>query len=142
MRRGGLSADLRETAMEGLFVILICQLIGEIVVRTLGLSMPAPALGIMLLAAYLWLADWKAGSQDNAAHTRISGVADTLLKNLGVLFVPLGVGVMQNYRLIYDYAGTIVIAVVVSTVVTLMVTVGAFLLASRLIGAKGVANGH
>lgn len=124
--------------MEGLFVILVCQLIGEIVVRTLDLSMPAPALGIVLLAAYLWFADRK----DGAAHTRVSGVADTLLKNLGVLFVPLGVGVMQNYRLIYDYAGTIVIAVVVSTVVTLMVTVGAFLLASRLIGAKGAGNGH
>lgn len=128
--------------MEGLFVILVCQLIGEIVVRTLDLSMPAPALGIVLLAVYLWLADWKAGSQDSPAHVRVSGVADALLKNLGVLFVPLGVGVMQNYRLIYDYAGTIVIAVVVSTIVTLMVTVGAFLLASRLFGAKGAGNGH
>lgn len=128
--------------MEGLFVILVCQLIGEIVVRTLDLSMPAPALGILLLAAYLWFADWRAGSEDGAAHVSVSGVADTLLKNLGVLFVPLGVGVMQNYRLIYDYAGTIVIAVVVSTIVTLMVTVGAFLLASQLFGAKGAGNGH
>ncbi|NVD40380.1 CidA/LrgA family protein [Ensifer sp. HO-A22] len=128
--------------MEGLFVILVCQLIGEIVVRTLDLSMPAPALGIMLLLAYLWFADWRAGSEDSPAHTRISGVADTLLKNLGVLFVPLGVGVMQNYRLIYDYAGTIIVVVVVSTIVTLMVTVGAFLLASRLFGAEGAGNGH
>lgn len=128
--------------MEGLFVILVCQLIGEIVVRTLDLSMPAPALGIVLLLAYLWLADKRTGSEDGAAHTRVSGVADTLLKNLGVLFVPLGVGVMQNYRLIYDYAGTIVIAVVVSTLVTLMVTVGAFLLVSRVCGAKGAGDGH
>ncbi|KOF20793.1 hypothetical protein AC244_04980 [Ensifer adhaerens] len=128
--------------MEGLFVILVCQLIGEIVVRTLDLSMPAPALGIVLLLVYLWFADRSAGSGDGAAHTRVSGVADTLLKNLGVLFVPLGVGVMQNYRLIHDYAGTIVIAVVVSTIVTLIVTVGAFLLASRLFGAEGTGDGH
>ncbi|OOG71210.1 CidA/LrgA family protein [Sinorhizobium sp. A49] len=128
--------------MEGLFVILVCQLVGEIVVRTLDLSMPAPALGIVLLLGYLWLADRRTGSEDGAAHTRVNGVADTLLKNLGVLFVPLGVGVMQNYRLIYEYAGTIVIAVVVSTIVTLMVTVGAFLLASKLSGAEGAGDGH
>ncbi|WP_158269006.1 CidA/LrgA family protein [Ensifer sp. NM-2] len=128
--------------MEGLFVILLCQLIGEIVVRTLDLSMPAPALGIVLLLAYLWIADRRAGSEDGTAHTRVSGVADALLKNLGVLFVPLGVGVMQNYRLIYEYAGTIVIAVVVSTLMTLMVTVGAFLFASRMSGAGGAGDGH
>ncbi len=80
--------------------------------------------------------------EDGTAHTRVSGVADALLKNLGVLFVPLGVGVMQNYRLIYEYAGTIVIAVVVSTLVTLMVTVGAFLFASRMSGAGGAGDGH
>ncbi|WP_457579816.1 CidA/LrgA family protein [Ensifer canadensis] len=128
--------------MEGLFVILLCQLIGEIVVRTLSLSMPAPALGIVLLLAYLWFADKRAGTEDGTAHTRVSGVADTLLKNLGVLFVPLGVGVMQNYRLVYEYAGTIVIAVVVSTILTLLVTVGAFLLASKLSGAEGTGDGH
>ncbi len=83
--------------MEGLFVILLCQLIGQIVVRTLDLSMPAPALRYRAPACLSLVCRQESRVGKMAPpDTRVSGVADALLKNLGVLFVPLGVGVMQN----------------------------------------------
>ncbi len=70
-----------------LTTLLLCQLAGEILVRTLHLPVPGPVLGMVLLFAALVL-------RGREAPAALGATADALLGNLGLLFVPAGVGVM------------------------------------------------
>ena len=56
-----------------------------------------------------------------------------------LLFVPAGVGVVQYMGLLREQGLALAVALVVSTVATLLATVGVFLLVKRLTGAKGEA---
>ena len=56
---------------------------------------------------------------------------------LGILFVPAGVGVIQNLGLLREYGAALAAALVVSTFLTLTVTVWVFVGVSRLMERKG-----
>ena len=78
----------------GFAVLLVCQLVGEIASRGLGLPVPGPVLGLVLLVA--GFAVWGRGRTDaEVAASPAARVGDGLLSNLGLLFVPAGVGVIQ-----------------------------------------------
>ena len=62
-----------------------------------------------------------------------------LLAALPLLFVPAGVGVVQYMGLLREQGLALAVALVVSTIATLLATVGVFLLVKRLTGAKGEA---
>lgn len=126
----------------GLFAILLCQLSGEAVVRGLGLPVPGPVAGIVLLFCGLALADRRRGAGAGAAHgsAPVGGAADGLLSYLGLLFVPAGVGIAQSTGLIARNGLPILLVLVLSTVATLLVTVFAFLLVRRLQGRSGRAG--
>jgi len=59
-----------------------------------------------------------------------------LLANLSLLFVPAGVGVVQKLDLLAERGIAIILVLAVSVVVTLLVTVATFVVASRLL-ARG-----
>ena len=78
----------------GFAILLVCQLLGEIASRGLALPVPGPVLGLVLLVA--GLAVWGRGrTDDDVAASPVARVGDGLLANLGLLFVPAGVGVIQ-----------------------------------------------
>jgi putative effector of murein hydrolase LrgA (UPF0299 family) len=117
-----------------LSLILICQLIGEIFVRALRLPVPGPVIGLMILFIILIVRDrltWVAfGPLRDGA---VEGTAKGMLAHLSLLFVPAGVGVVQQLDLIAQH-GLIIFAILAASVlVTLLVTAGTFLLASRLL---------
>nr|WP_305123392.1 CidA/LrgA family protein [Roseomonas sp. GC11] len=76
---------------------MLCQLGGEVIARALHLPVPGPVLGMVLLFAGLLLRD---RLRDDGAEPEAPGLpglgqtADTLLRHLGLLFVPAGVGVV------------------------------------------------
>ena len=116
-----------------LSLILLCQLIGEVIVRGLGLPMPGPVLGLLFLLLLLLARDRFAllatgplsgGGVENASRV--------LLANLSLLFVPAGVGVVQKLDLLAEHGIAISVVLAVSVVVTLLATVATFVLASRL----------
>jgi holin-like protein len=116
-----------------LSLILLCQLIGEVIVRGLALPMPGPVLGLLFLLLLLLARDHFAllatgplsgGGVENASRV--------LLANLSLLFVPAGVGVVQKLDLLAEHGIAIIIVLAVSVVVTLLATVATFVLASRL----------
>ena len=116
-----------------LSVILICQLIGEVIVRGLRLPLPGPVIGLALLFALMILRDRYTGLargplRDNA----VEGTAKGMLAHLSLLFVPAGVGVVQNLDLLAQRGVTIALVLAASVVVTLLVTAGTFLIISRL----------
>jgi holin-like protein len=57
-----------------------------------------------------------------AVPSALSNVSSTLLTNMSVLFIPAGVGVMAHTTLLKTDFWPIMIAMVVSTLVTIIVT--------------------
>jgi holin-like protein len=98
--------------LEALATLLAFQLLGEALAHQIGLPVPGPVLGMLLL----FLA-WPALKR---LHQRLDGVADALLANFGLLFVPAGVGVMLHAGLIALWWAPLLLAVVLSTAVTML----------------------
>ncbi len=109
--------------IRALTLLFGCQLIGETIVRAAGLPFPGPVLGMGLLFAGL-LVVGRTGPD-------LDGVADGILRNLSLLFVPVAVGLVQQLDLIAANALAIGAALVVSTVLTLLVTVATFRAVAR-----------
>lgn len=115
--------------IRGFAVLLFCQLAGEIVARGLSLPVPGPVLGLGLLVCGLVVARRRGVPDPDRGE--IGRVADGLVTNLALLFVPAGVGVIQYLDLIERYGFVLVLAIGGSTLLTLLATVGTFLLAKR-----------
>ena len=109
--------------LNALLLIFGCQLAGELAVQSIGAPIPGPVVGMALL--FLWLL-LRRGPSEN-----IERVGEGLLRHLSLLFVPAGVGVMLHFRLIGDDWQAISIALIVSTVTTLLATAWAMRLLAR-----------
>lgn len=120
--------------IHGLAVLLICQLLGEGLARAAALPVPGPVIGIVLLIAALTVAK-RTGRGDLSQGSRTADAADGLLRHLGLLFVPAGVGIVQHLELVARHGVALVAALVLSTLATLLVSVAVFRWASR--GGEG-----
>tara|TARA_R110002020_G_scaffold48855_12_gene139612 strand:- start:16179 stop:16547 length:369 start_codon:yes stop_codon:yes gene_type:complete len=116
--------------LSALTLILTCQLAGELITRFLGLPVPGPVAGMVILFALLAIK----GTVPDA----IGAVADGLLKNLALLFVPAGVGVMAHFGLLGQDWLPISVALIGSTLMTIAVTA---LVMSRLARASAADHG-
>jgi|SRR5579859_623017 len=117
-----------------LSLILLCQLAGEAFVRGFSLPMPGPVIGLIILLLLLLARDHftllaRGPLQDDGVESASRG----LLANLSLLFVPAGVGVVQKLDLIVDHGVAFLGVLVISVLITLLVTVATFLLASHLL---------
>jgi putative effector of murein hydrolase LrgA (UPF0299 family) len=121
-----------------LSLILLCQLTGEILVRGLALPMPGPVIGLVLLLVLLLARDrFAVLSRGPLRPDGVEPVAKNMLAHLSLLFVPAGVGVVQKLDLVAAHGIAFAGVLAVSVVVTLLVTVGTFLAASRLMLTRG-----
>ena len=120
--------------IRALALLLSCQLAGEVLTRALALPVPGPVLGLVLLVAGLGLAA-RLGRVDaeRIDGTELGRTASGLLGVLGLLFVPAGVGVVQQGGLLLRHGMALGAALVVSTVAALVVTAWVFVAVSRLI---------
>jgi holin-like protein len=126
--------------IRGLFILLAFQLVGEVAARGLGLPAPGPVIGLALLVVALGLYQrWRPLDEEALAESDLGKAARGLLAALPLLFVPAGVGVVQYMGLLREQGLALAVALVVSTVATLLATVGVFLLVKRLARAKGEA---
>ena len=100
-------------ALRGLVWLLVFQSSGELLARGLGLPLPGPVIGMVLLVLAL---RWPAVQQP------VSGTAEFLLSHLSLLFVPVGVGVMTHLSLVSQYGPRMLAVVVLSTLAGLGVT--------------------
>lgn len=120
-----------------LSLILLCQLAGEVFVRGLALPIPGPVIGLMLLLGLLLARDrFPMLARGPLQGDGVESVSRVMLANLSLLFVPAGVGVVQKLDLIADHGIAFLAVLAISVMLTLLVTVTTFLLASRLM-ARG-----
>jgi holin-like protein len=116
-----------------LSLILLCQLAGEIVVRGLALPMPGPVIGLVLLLGLLLARDrFAVLARGPLQKDGVETVSKTMLAHLSLLFVPAGVGVVQKLDLVAEHGIAITAVLAASVLITLLVTVATFLIASRL----------
>ncbi len=95
-------------------VLLIFQCIGEGLSFVLHLPVPGPVVGMLLLFFALLFSP--------ALLRQLEATATELLRHLSLLFVPAGVGIMVSAGSVQGHWVGVIVAVVVSTVITLMVT--------------------
>ena len=128
--------------IRSLALLLTCQLAGEILTRALDLAVPGPVIGLALLAVLAVVHARIAGAEISAIEKTDLGVtASALLGSLGLLFVPAGVGIVQQLPLIGAYVFPIFVALLVSTVLTLIVTVYVFIFVKRAITRGAPVDG-
>jgi holin-like protein len=123
-----------------LSLILLCQLAGEVIVRGLGLPVPGPVIGLMFLLILLLARDrFAVLARGPLREEGVENASRGLLAHLSLLFVPAGVGVVQKLDLVAAHGIAFAGVLAVSVLVTLLVTVTTFLLASRLMSRGGSA---
>jgi len=97
-----------------LAILLMFQFAGEMMQAVTGLPVPGPVIGmVLLLVALLAKLPVPAG---------IHATSRKLLAYLGLLFVPAGAGVVTRLPMIGAHWLPIVIAVVGSTIITMVIT--------------------
>jgi putative effector of murein hydrolase LrgA (UPF0299 family) len=117
------------------FAILLClQLAGEAVVRAAGSPLPGPVIGLALL--FVWLIARIPLPQ--ATHE----TADGILKHLSLLFVPAGVGVVQQLPLLGAEGWKLLAIILVSIALSLAATAVTFAAIAKLMKIDGEAPGE
>lgn len=124
-----MSAGAHELSVPAAFAALLgFQLAGETLAAllrqaTAGVAFPGPVIGMALFLAFLF---WRHGPGES-----LDATAGGILRHLSLLFVPAAVGIVRHGETIASAGIAILVALVLSTVLTLMVTVGVFLLVKR-----------
>lgn len=97
-----------------LTLIFVCQLLGELMTGALAIPVPGPVLGMVLLLIFLVLR--------RQVPEELDRTATGLLGAMSLLFVPAGAGVMMHFRLLGEALVPLGVALIVSTVLTILVT--------------------
>lgn len=100
--------------ISALTTLLVFQLTGEILTRSLNLPVPGPVLGMLLLFLSLVL---RGGPGDDLRST-----SQNLLQHLSLLFVPAGTGIMVHLHRVADEWLPLLLSLLISTAATLVVT--------------------
>ena len=111
-----------------LTIILCFQLIGEVAARGLGLPLPGPVVGLVLLVGACITRPTLAG--------RIRPVAQGLLANLSLFFVPAGVGVIAHMPTLAQHGLGLAIALIASTALAIAVGALTFAGVARMVGSR------
>lgn len=100
--------------ISALSALLLFQLTGEVLARGLGLPVPGPVIGMLLLFFFLVL---RGGPSEELRTT-----SQSLLQHLSLLFVPAGTGIMLHLHRVSDEWLPLLVSLLLSTLVTLAVT--------------------
>ncbi|MEQ8656018.1 MAG: CidA/LrgA family protein [Hyphomicrobiales bacterium] len=108
-------------------LVLGMQLIGEGIARIAGFSVPGPVIGLVLLALLLAVL--------RSLRPIVEPLANTLLGHLSLLFVPAAVGLIQHLGVFANDFWPLILALSLSTLLTLVVTATVFVLVDRWVGS-------
>jgi putative effector of murein hydrolase LrgA (UPF0299 family) len=104
-----------------LLVLLGCELAGSALHQMVGLPVPGPVIGMSILAAAL--AFRKGGASSGSPITgSLEQTAETLIRHMGLLFVPAGVGLVAEIDVLWSEWLPIAAGLIGSTLLSLAVT--------------------
>lgn len=105
--------------LNALTLLVLCQLVGESLSRLLDLPVPGPVIGLLLLFAGLV---WRERRGRSVPGKDLKAAAQGLLGNLGLLFVPAGVGVVTQLGVLGRNWLAVTVSILVSTLLGLLAT--------------------
>ena len=100
--------------IRGLAILLVFQSLGEVAAKFIHGLIPGPVIGMILLLAFLV---WK-----KKIAPSISVAADGLLAHLAIFFIPAAVGVMLYARELSSAGVAWLLAIILSTAVSMAIT--------------------
>lgn len=100
--------------LKGFAILLSLHFFGELIRSLLNLPLPGPVIGMVLLVVALQF--------DVVQLDEVEPSSRLLLENLGLLFVPIGVGLTLYRKILQANWVSISVSIVVSTLLTLLVT--------------------
>lgn len=104
-------------------LLLVCQMAGEAVHRFAGVPVPGSVIGMALLLVWLALV--------RRERPSLEVVTGWLTTHLAIMFVPAAVGLMNEGPVLARHGVAIIVATVISTLLTLVVTALVFQWAVR-----------
>ncbi len=109
--------------LNGITILLLYQLVGEVSALMLPIPIPGPVLGMVLLFLTLLIRGHPTHSLETASNA--------LLSHLSLLFVPAGVGLIVHLeRIVQEWLG-ISLAIVLSTAISMAATAAVMQMATR-----------
>ena len=100
--------------LQGISLLLIYQLAGELSVNLLDIPVPGPVIGMLMLFLTLVFR--------GRSTKPLDASSSALLSHLSLLFVPAGVGIMVHFNRIINEWQAISIALILSTIITMVAT--------------------
>lgn len=100
--------------IQGMLILLFCQLLGEWLMVALGAPIPGPVAGMLIL----WLGLLVYGKVPDALRLPAEG----LIRHLSLLFIPAGVGLMVFAELLAAHWLVVLSSLLGSTLITLVLT--------------------
>lgn len=125
--------------IQALSILFACQLVGEGLVHVGALPVPGPVVGLVVLAGGLFWWERRRPKSQPTAPASLTAAANGLLGHLSLLFVPAAVGIVQQGAAILANGLVIAVSLVASTVLTLAVTAGVFVWATRFVRPERTA---
>ena len=118
------------------FAILVgLRPVGEVLRQTLHLPLPGPLIGMVLLTVVLVARGSAGDAAERAAPPALLTVSNGLIVDMGLLFVPAGVGIITEVGVLRREWLAILAGLLVSTVLGLAVTGLVMHHVSRVAGA-------
>ena len=118
--------------LNALTLLIVCQFIGEVTARFLGLPLPGPVIGLIVLLGLL--ISRRGPSRD------LETTGNWLLRHFGLLFVPAGVGVINQIDVLRENWLALLIAIPLSTLAGLATTALVMQHLARSEAAPGTAS--
>lgn len=112
----------------GLALILICQLVGDTLVKLLGLPLPGPLVGMLLLFGLCVVR--------GSVPESVKECGGALLRHMMLLFIPAVAGVMLHFERVGSEWLPFIVAGIGGAAVTLAVTALTLRLMLRLTAAR------
>ena len=108
--------------LNSIFLILFFQLVGEFIQKFLEISIPGPVIGLLLLLTTLLLSKKSYYKIPVKFEINLINSAESLLKYLPLLCIPVGVGVVMHLSLLEDNLVPVMLVLIIGTLLTLAVT--------------------
>jgi holin-like protein len=101
--------------LNGLTLLLVFQLIGEVCSAMLEIPVSGPVIGMLLLFVSLFFMDIKGGAKSAVEHSSLA-----ILGHLSLLFVPAGVGLMIHFDRVIDEFLPLGVSVLLGVIISLV----------------------
>jgi holin-like protein len=108
--------------LQGVFIIFLFQLTGEMVQKYFALTIPGPVIGLVLLLLALLLLDRRGAAVRDRLEKGLATTSATLLGHLPLLFVPIGVGVVMHISTLQGHLLAVLGVIFIGTISSIGVT--------------------